>query len=74
VIETSAHTMGFDTCRGEGVDDFLGYFWGAFIWVGLFVVVGWEAVETVRIIGSVWVQGWRKWGCTHRSVLYFQLC
>ena len=48
VIETTAHGVGLDSCSGESVNDSLGYFWGSFVREGFFVVVCWEAVETVR--------------------------
>lgn len=49
VIETSADALSFDSGFGEGFDDFLGNFWGAFVGELFLVVIGWEAEETERI-------------------------
>jgi hypothetical protein len=50
VIETTAHGVGPDSCSGESINDFLGYFLGASVGVGFFIVICWEAVETVRVL------------------------
>lgn len=47
VIEAAAQTLSLDPCGVQGIYDLLSNGWRADVREGLFVVVGWEAVETV---------------------------
>ncbi len=46
MIEPTAKALGFNSRRGEGVNYFLGDGGGAFVWIGLLIVMRRKSVET----------------------------